>query len=85
MTGVQTCALPISLAGTATTLGSFTFTVTGFDSAGNFGSKSYTLNVNPAPSITTSSLPGGTENAPYNQPILTSGGTARCNSALWHS
>jgi len=64
------------LAGTATTVGAFTFTVTGFDSAGNFGSKSYTLNVNPPPSITTSSLPIGTENAAYNKTILTSGGTA---------
>ena len=52
-----TLTLDGTLAGTATTLGSFTFTVTGFDSAGNFGSRNYTLDVNPAPSITTSSLP----------------------------
>jgi autotransporter-associated beta strand protein len=64
-----------ALAGTATTAGSFTFTVTGFDSAGNFGSKSYTLNVNPLPSITTSSLPIGTEGAAYTKAIVTSGGT----------
>jgi autotransporter-associated beta strand protein len=64
-----------ALAGTATTAGSFTFTVTGFDSAGDFGSKSYTLNVNPAPSITTSSLPVGTENAAYSKAIQTSNGT----------
>ncbi len=63
------------LAGTSTTLGSFAFTVTGFDSAGNFGSKNYTLNVNPAPSITTSTLPVGNENAAYSKAILTSGGT----------
>ncbi len=64
-----------TLAGTTTTPGSFTFTLTGFDSAGNVGSKSYTLNVNSAPSITSSSLPSGTENAPYSNAILTSGGT----------
>jgi autotransporter-associated beta strand protein len=64
-----------ALAGTATTVGSFAFTVTGFDSAGNFGSKNYTLNVNPAPSIATSSLPTGNENAAYTKAILTSGGT----------
>jgi autotransporter-associated beta strand protein len=64
-----------ALAGTATTAGSFTFTATGFDSAGNFGSKNYTLNVNPLPAITTSSLPIGTENAAYTEAIGTSGGT----------
>ncbi|HEV3310920.1 MAG TPA: putative Ig domain-containing protein [Chloroflexota bacterium] len=82
--GITSGALPPGLTldldgtlyGTATTLGSFTFTATGFDSAGNFGSKNYTLNVNSAPSITTSSLPIGTENAAYSQAIQTSGGTA---------
>jgi autotransporter-associated beta strand protein len=64
-----------ALAGTATTAGSFAFTVTGFDSAGDFGSKNYTLTVNPLPSITTSSLPVGTENAAYSRAIGTSGGT----------
>jgi autotransporter-associated beta strand protein len=64
-----------ALAGTATTAGSFAFTVTAFDSAGNFSSKSYTLNVNPLPSITTSSLPTGNENTAYSKAILTSGGT----------
>jgi fibronectin-binding autotransporter adhesin len=71
-----TLTLDGALAGTATTVGSFAFTVTGFDSAGNFGSKNYTLNVNPAPSITTSSLLAGNENAAYSTAILTSGGTA---------
>ncbi len=69
--------LPLSgaLSGTATTLGSFSFTLIAFDSAGDYGSTSYTLNVNPAPSITTSSLPIGTENAAYSEAIQTSGGT----------
>jgi autotransporter-associated beta strand protein len=71
-----TLGLDGTLAGTATSPGSFTFTVTGFDSAGNAGSKSYTVNVNPPPSITTSSLPNGTENAAYSQAVQTSGGTA---------
>jgi autotransporter-associated beta strand protein len=65
-----------ALAGTATTAGSFAFTVTGFDGAGNFGNKNYTLNVNTAPAIATSSLPPANENAAYTQAILTSGGTA---------
>jgi autotransporter-associated beta strand protein len=64
-----------ALAGTATTAGSFAFTVTGFDSAGNFGSRNYTLNVNALPSITISSLPTGNENTAYTKAILTSGGT----------
>jgi autotransporter-associated beta strand protein len=50
--------------------------VTSFDSAGNYGSKNYTLNVNPQPSITTNSLPNGTENTAYSKAVLTSGGTA---------
>jgi len=65
-----------ALAGTATRTGSFTFTVTGFDSAGNAGSRTYTLDVNPAPSITTVSLPNGIENATYTRAIQTNGGTA---------
>jgi autotransporter-associated beta strand protein/parallel beta-helix repeat protein len=71
-----TLSLGGALTGTATTIGSFLFTVTGFDSAGSYGSKSYTLNVNPNPAITTSSLPIGTENAAYSRAILKSGGTA---------
>src|SRR5262249_15316834 len=45
-------------------------------SAGNAGSWTYTLDVNPAPSITTVSLPNGTENAAYIRAVQTSGGTA---------
>lgn len=70
-----TLTLDGMLAGTATTVGAFAFTVTGFDSAGNFGSKNYTLNVNPAPTIATSVLPIGNENAAYSKAIQTSGGT----------
>src|SRR4029078_3605473 len=81
--GITAAALPPgltltlggALAGTATTVGSFSFTVTGFDSAGNFGSKNYTLNVNPDPSIATSSPASGTQNAGYSQAIVTSGAT----------
>jgi autotransporter-associated beta strand protein len=64
-----------TLAGTTTASGSFTFTVSGFDSAGDFGSKSYTLSVNADPTITTSSLAIGTENSAYSQGLLTNGGT----------
>lgn len=64
------------LAGTANTAGTFTFTVTAFDNAGDFGSKNYTLNVSPLPSITTSSLPDAIENTAYSKAIQTSGGTA---------
>ena len=62
-----TLTLDGALAGTATTVGSFAFTVTGFDSAGHFVSKNYTLNVNPPPSITTSTLLAGNERPVYSR------------------
>jgi autotransporter-associated beta strand protein len=71
-----TLSLDGTLSGKAAKTGSFTFTAIGFDSAGNWGSRNYTLHVNAAPAITTSSLPNGIENAAYSQAIQRSGGTA---------
>jgi fibronectin-binding autotransporter adhesin len=75
--GITAGAIPpgMTLGLDATTPGSFTFTVTGFDSAGDFGSKNYTLNVVPAPTITTGTLPIGIADAAYSEAIQTSGGT----------
>jgi PKD repeat protein len=65
------------LSGTPTTAGSYTFTVQVSDSAGTIANKSFTLSVNPAPSITTSSpLAGGDIGKPYSLTFAVSGGTA---------
>ncbi|MBI1686132.1 putative Ig domain-containing protein [Caulobacter hibisci] len=67
------------LSGTPTTTGSFSFTVTVTDSSGNSynASNAYSITVS-APSlvVSTSSLPGATENAAYSQTISVSGGIA---------
>jgi hypothetical protein len=72
-----------TLSGTPTANGapSVLFTVT--DGAGAQASKSLTLTINPAPSITTAvGLPGGSENAAYNQTLTSSGGTAPIGWAM---
>src|SRR5207237_808903 len=58
-----------------TTAGSFTFSVTATDTLGGSGSKSYTVTINPAVTVTTPSLPGGTQGSAYSQAISATGGT----------
>jgi hypothetical protein len=53
-----------------------TFTVEINDANGIAATKTYTLTVNAAPTITPSSLPGATLTRPYSQTLGTSGGTA---------
>jgi hypothetical protein len=64
------------VSGTPTKLGTFNFTVTARDSVGTPASQSYTVAINPALGIGTTSLPGATTFLAYNQTITTSGGTA---------
>ena len=68
------------LAGTPTTAGSFTFTITATDAAGCIGSRVYVIVVNPAacPTILLSpaTLPAAISGAPYSQSLLASGGTS---------
>jgi Putative Ig domain len=65
-----------TLAGTPTTVGTYTFTITATDSVGASGSQNYTFVVNPSVTISTTSLPNWTVNAPnYNATIHASGGT----------
>ena len=52
------------------------FTVQVKDANGATASLPLTLTVNPAPNITTSSLPGGTRTGTYSQTLAASGGTA---------
>jgi uncharacterized repeat protein (TIGR03803 family) len=64
------------LSGTPGAAGSFTFTVTATDSLGATGTKSYTVVINPAVSITTTTLAPWTVNSPsYSQTIAATGGT----------
>jgi len=63
------------LSGTPTATGTFTFIVTATDSLGVNGTHSYTVVINPAVTITTTALPGGTVGTAYNQTISATGGT----------
>src|SRR5205823_5322354 len=65
------------LSGAPTTGGTFGFTLRATDSNGVFGTRDFSLTVNPAPSITTASpLPGGSLTAPFSLAFAESGGTA---------
>jgi Putative Ig domain/Cohesin domain len=63
------------LTGSPNAVGTYQFTITATDSTGAAGSGMYTMNVNPAVSITTPSLPSGTAGTAYSQSITGSGGT----------
>ena len=63
------------LSGTPATTGSYTFTVKATDSVGASGSRSYTIKINPAVMITTSTLANGDLNTAYDQTITATGGT----------
>lgn len=66
-----------ALSGTPTVPGTYSFTVTATDSAGNTGTRDYTLLVQPIDAIVISppTLPAGTILAPYSQTISATGGT----------
>jgi hypothetical protein len=71
--GVEVC----TIAGTPTAAGTSNFTVQVVDSAGDVATAPFTLTINLAPAITTSSpLPGGDVGAYYSQAVTVSGGTA---------
>ncbi len=66
----------LAITGTPTATGTETFTVTATDSIGAMSSQSYSITVNPAVSITTTSLPNSTANlSGYAQTISATGGT----------
>jgi hypothetical protein len=64
------------VSGTPTKLGTFNFTVTATDSVGTPAAQAYTVAINPAVGIGTTSLPGATTHLPYSQVITAGGGTA---------
>jgi hypothetical protein len=75
-----TLATSGALTGVPTTAGSFTFTVRATDAAGCFGSRVYTIVINPAPcqtiTLSPSTLPSATAGTPYGPVTITAtGGT----------
>ena len=68
----STGAITGTIAPTAT---SQTFTVRLTDADGKTSTQTYTITVNGAPSVSTSSLPGGDTSAAYHQTVTTAGGT----------
>ncbi|MGA1578595.1 MAG: putative Ig domain-containing protein, partial [Steroidobacteraceae bacterium] len=72
--GITLDTATCTLSGQATTVGSYSFTITATDSAGNTGSRSYSLEVLDELTLTPSSLPGGTFGVAYSQTVLGVGG-----------
>ena len=81
--GVTAGALPVgmnlsstgTISGTPTVPGLYTFTVEAVDANVQLATQTLTITVNPAPAITTTSLPQSSVNEAYSQTILTTGGT----------
>lgn len=65
-----------SISGNPTTAGDYTFTITATDSNGLTGSKQYTVKINSALAISTTSLAGATVGIVYSQQQSFSGGTS---------
>ncbi|MCA8916229.1 MAG: putative Ig domain-containing protein [Planctomycetes bacterium] len=65
-----------SIQGTPTAVGAFNFTLRVQDSASNSTTQAFSVNITAAPlSITTTTLPAGTEGAAYSQSVTATGGT----------
>ncbi|MCL4522932.1 MAG: putative Ig domain-containing protein, partial [Acidobacteria bacterium] len=64
-----------ALSGTPTVAGTFNFTVTVTDAFGQTDSEALSIAVNPAVSVTTTSLPGGQVALSYNASLAATGGT----------
>ena len=65
----------LAISGTPTVSGTETFTITASDATGANAMQSYTIVINPAVVITTSSLPAWTAGIAYQQSIAATGGT----------
>jgi hypothetical protein len=64
------------LSGTPPTAGQVSFTLKVTDGIGGVATRTFALTINPAPSITTTSLPPTTSGRPYSQTLAETGGTA---------
>jgi Tfp pilus assembly protein PilV len=63
------------ISGTPTTVGAFTPTVTVTDSAGATGTKNFSVTINAAPAITSSTLPDGAQGVAYNFSVAGTNGS----------
>jgi len=70
----------LTISGTPTAAGNETFGLTATDPAGDTASASYSIWVNPAVTLSPTTLPAGTVNVAYEQAITSSGGTGPYNS-----
>ena len=77
-TGVNLNTTTGAITGTPTSSSGspFSFTITATDFTSATASQSYTVVINPAPTITTTTLPNWTVNQAYSQTITVSGGTS---------
>jgi len=73
--GLSIVAATGAITGTPTASGTSSFTARATDTVGATGTKALSIVVNAAPSITTSSLPGGSVGVAYNQTMAATGGT----------
>ena len=64
-----------ALTGTPSASGTFNFSLRVTDGLGGTATKAFALTINPAPSVTTTSLPATTSGRPYNQTLTATGGT----------
>ncbi len=64
-----------TLSGTPAAGGPFSFTISATDSAGGTGSQAYTLTVDPAITLSPTTLPTATVNTAYSQSLTASGGS----------
>ncbi len=71
-----------AITGTPTTAGTDTFTVTGTDSTNATGTGTYTVDINPAITFTTTTLPAATLNTAYSHQLATTGGTGAVTFAV---
>jgi uncharacterized protein YhjY with autotransporter beta-barrel domain len=71
------------ITGTLTGTGPSTFTIRAIDSASNFGTRTYTVNVGTnSLTVNPASLPSGTRGTPYSQNVGASGGTGSYTFAV---
>jgi hypothetical protein len=72
----------VSISGTPTATGNETFTITATDPASDTATANYSIWVNPALTLSPTTLPADTVNVAYSQSIETSGGTGTVTLAV---
>ncbi len=70
------------ISGTPSATGTSNFTVRATDTVGGFGIRALSIVINAPPSVSTSSLPAGTQGAAYSQTLAVSNGTSPFNWSI---